>query len=77
VLVLQVPLPVMSLRVQSLENKQHVVVGEAEQAAGVVKQGRGKLAENKARKGAMRMLTIGDKLEGEGMMIGLVLTSVS
>jgi hypothetical protein len=53
------------------------VVGEAEQAAGVVEQGRGELAENKARKGAVGMLTIGDELEGEGMMMGSVLTLVS
>jgi len=77
VLVLLVPLPVMSLGAQSLGNKRHVVVGEAEQAAGVVEQGRGELAENKARKGAVGMLTIGDELEGEGMMMGSVLTLVS
>ena len=53
------------------------MVGEVEWVAGVVEQGRGELAENKARKGAMGMLTIGDKLEGEGMMMGSVLTLVS
>jgi hypothetical protein len=59
------------------------VVGEAERAAGVVEQGRGELAENEARRGVAGTLTIGvvgtkvDKLEGEGVMVGSVLTSVS
>jgi hypothetical protein len=59
------------------------VVGEAERAAGVVEQGRGELAENEARRGVAGTLTIGvvgakvDELEGEGVMVGSVLTSVS
>jgi hypothetical protein len=59
------------------------VVGEAEWAAGIVEQGRRELAENEARKGVAGMLMIGvvcakvDELEGEGVMVGSVLTSVS
>ena len=67
----------MSLVARWLGDKWHVAVGGAEQAEGIVKQGRGELAENKARKGVMGALTIGDELEGEGMRIGSVLTSVS
>jgi hypothetical protein len=59
------------------------VVGEAEQVAGIVEQGRRELAENEARKGVAGTLMIGvvcakvDKLEGERVMVGSVLTLVS
>ena len=59
-----------------------MVVGEVEQAAGVVEQGSGELVANKARKGDAGMPAIGavgakvDELEGEGVLVA-VLTLVS
>ena len=54
-----------------------MVVGEVEQVAGIVKQGRGELVANKARKEVVGMPVIGavgakvDELEGEGVLVAV------